>query len=205
MERALADVGHSLRQWGANLLPLISVNVLWVACSLTVILFPMATVALFLAANRSAYRQDVSRALFSGGMRLYARIALRWFAVYGAGIALWGGMFAAGQEFVRGVALAGGLWWSLLNMYAVALIVEQPRKRVRDAFRHALIIASIDPLYTLVNWLAIVLISLGMLQVWILPRRPFAPALIALIATHAILTQTRASGLPPDPDRAITL
>lgn len=200
--RVFKDVQRGLNDWLAHLLPLTLANLAWFILSLTVVLFPAATAGLFFLSNRVAYGKPPLRVIFTAGMRLYTGLAWRWALVYGGGLGLLALIFSQAGAVVQGLVIAAAVLWTLFQLYVWPLLIEQPEKRIGAALRNALLLCVAAPGYTLALAGLGILGGALLLPLYLVPLAIALASPGALLATHAVLGQLRASGLPPDDNRA---
>jgi uncharacterized membrane protein YesL len=173
---------------------LVLVNVIWfVFTALIVTAFP-ALGGLYYATNAQAHGKPADWRLFMEGFRAYFWLSWRWgilnVAVVGVlvGNVLFYGQVTA-EWAVVGRALAGALLalWTVLQMFAWPLLMEQEDRRVRVALRNSAVILIRQPVLSLSVAAALALVALASVLV-IRPAVVFISAsLIAYMGNKAVI------------------
>ena len=168
----------------------------WGLCWLTVILGPPATFSLFLAAHYNIHGTELSlRELAGAGRGFFLQSWLWMLANLLAGGVVWAGFDLAARlggawAAARWIALALGLVWLSVQLYALPFFMAQDRKSILLAFRNGFRAASTAPLFTLL----VLAPALAVGAVSLLLVAPLAlggPGLIAVLAAQAAFARTR--------------
>lgn len=172
-------------------------NLVWLFLVLLLIPGPPATLALFDMADRIARREhllefrDYLRAIgqrFGLGWR-WAGINIPVVAIFLIDIRAIPRMVspeaAVPIQLLFLVALAV---WIVINWYALAFLFQQKETSLRQALRNGGVLLLQHPLLTLIL-VVITAILLGLSLILIIVNLLFAPMLVALISTHAVLNR----------------
>ncbi len=187
-------------------------NLLWLFLVLLLIPGPPATLALFDLAQRIARKEHLLE--FSDYLRaIKARFGLGWrwaafnipvVALILIDISVVPRMVSPSVAFVLQwlfiVALA---LWLVVNWYALAFLFQQKEPSLRQALRNGGVLLLQNPLFTLVL-VALTALLLGLSLILVIVNLLFAPMLVALISSHAVLNRlalfraARQTGASPD-------
>lgn len=172
-------------------------NLVWLFLVLLLVPGPPATLALFDMADRIARREhllefrDYLRAIgqrFGLGWR-WAGINIPVVAIFLIDIRAIPRMVspeaAVPIQLLFLVALAV---WIVINWYALAFLFQQKETSLRQALRNGGVLLLQHPLLTLIL-VVITAILLGLSLILIIVNLLFAPMLVALISTHAVLNR----------------
>jgi len=190
--------------WDA-LLVMATLSLAWIGLSLTVLLAPPATAALFetmheLAAGRTPGLGDLLRS-----MRRRFVASWAWAAWGLAGLTLFGvnvWFYLGGSD---ALALAAAAFAVLGALFAVSALFVWPfvfldeDGRFLRAIRNAVLAVLAAPLFAVT--LALLLAGvIALSAVLVVPLAVFTPAFVCLVASHAVADRLRAFGkLPPRP------
>jgi uncharacterized membrane protein YesL len=202
---AVRVMRRSLRDAWDALVAVAPINLAWVGLSLTVILFPPATAALFESMHELASGR-------SPGIRDFVGAVRRRF-VGGWAWALWGaaGLTIVGlnvrfdpdltdpRAWLSAAIAVIGILFGVSLLYVWPFVFLQPEGGLRRAIRNSLLTTLAAPLFAIVLALLLaVVVAVG--AVLILPLALVIPGLICLVASHAVSDRLRAwSKLPPRP------
>ena len=126
---------------------LIPLNITWVLLSIPLITAIPATAGLFFATNQLVHRGSANwRTLFSG-FRQYFWVSWRWgiIAMLGYGLLVLNAWFYQHWEsdlaiWFQGVLAAITLLWTVLQLHAMPLLIEQHEPNLRLALKNAWIL-----------------------------------------------------------------
>ncbi len=180
-----------------NVFLMIFYNLAWLFLALLIIPGPPATLALFDMADRFARHEHLLE--FRDYLRAVVRrfgLGWRWAAVNIPVLALLLIDIAVAPRmaspeialvlqwfFIVALAL-----WVVVNWYALAFLFQQKEPSLRLALRNGAVLLFQNPLFTLVL-VAITSVLIGLSLVLIIVNLLFAPMLVALISTHAVLNR----------------
>lgn len=188
--RPLKQVALDIQDW---LMMLAAVNILWFMLSLTVILLPPATLALY----------DVAYAAYRGRYptpRLFLSSVLeRLFVGWGWGIVnsfvllfaittarYYYALATPTADFFRGVVIFVTVAFFALQFYFLPYLAMQEKPTIYQAARNALFTTFADPFLLLLNG-GIAFIILVPAVVIVAPLILIVPIAIALLATYSLL------------------
>lgn len=178
-------------------------NLAWLALSLTIILLPPATVALFesmdaLAAGRTPDVRDLLgsvRRRFIGAW-LWAIWAIAGLTIAWVNVRYWND---AGGSLVwlSAAFLVLGVLFAVSLLYVWPFVFRQSEGGVARAIRNSILAVLAAPVFAIS--LAVLLVAVVAISaVLILPLAVFLSGLVGLIATHAVTDRLRTFGkLPP--------
>lgn len=210
MREASGVVWGTFREWYDSMLGLALFNLLWVGLSLTIVLFPPATAALYGVTHTIARGKGQRPADFFDHFRRYAWISFRWAALNGivavfaaVDLAFYGSTGGLAGMMVQALVGSGVLLWIATQFYVWPFIYEQEDRRLRVALKNALFLALATPLYTatLLGTLALVTaISVAL----VLPLAAFWMSFVSLLGHRAAIERLRAFGKLPQPPPVAT-
>jgi uncharacterized membrane protein YesL len=188
----LRVIAQALSDWWDDWVNLVVINLIWVACWITVVLGPPATLGLYYVANRLAYGESLGpRGLLEGGRRYFLQSGL-WMmlnlvvmAILVGNLTFYAALTATWADWLMALFILLGLAWLIIQFYTLAYLMEQERKHLRLALRNALFTAVAAPGYTLVvAGFATLVIALSAGLVF--PLFLGGPCLIAMLGNHAV-------------------
>jgi hypothetical protein len=194
--RVLSDVYN----W---LIPLVTINILWFVLSLTVILMPPATAALYDTAYRALRGEGPQVREYLGAVRRWLLPAWIWGALTVFFLALTlvalsfygemvGGLGAALYFLAAGIAL----FFMLTQFYFWPYMLLMEKPSIRLALRNAALTVLGDPLYTLWNAaISALLLAVGVILV--MPVAVIVPVFIAFLGTYGLRAWLYFRGLLP--------
>ena len=205
---ALRVGARTLRDAWDALVALAALNLLWFALSLTVVLLPPATVAMFEATHELARGRQVDAPEYLGSIRRHFARAWAWGALNAAVVAL----LAVNLVFydrpetwaaaIRGLFVLATLAWLVSQLMVWPYVFEQEEPSLRRAMRNALLTVFGAPLFSIV--LAViagtVLVASAILLV---PLALFTTAFLCLLGNHAVLDRLVAFGKRPPPESTV--
>lgn len=196
VRRAIRDGWDALFVVGA-------LNFAWLALSLTVILLPPATVALFesmdeLASGRTpglrAYFGIVRRRFI--GAWLWALWAIVGLTIASVNVRYWNDTGGSLVWLSPAFAVLGALF-AVSLVYVWPFVFRQTEGGLLRAIRNSVLAVLAAPVFAISLAILLVLV-VALSAVLILPLAVFMTALVGLIATHAVTDRLRAFGkLPP--------
>lgn len=186
------------------LFPFCAVNLLWVLCSLTIVLFPPATASLFEVGHRAYQGQPPTAHAFITGIRRWMRPAWLWAAPNALLVALAVGIGRSpGVSEAAAVVLAAGVALILLaQAYVWPYMMVQETPELRRALRNSLFTVLADPLLTGVNIGLTVVIGIPGLLV-IAPALFILAVLFALLYTYTLIAWLNHHGVLAGPVREL--
>lgn len=149
------------------LIPLITINILWVIASLPVVTLIPATGAMFYATNRLARGKGADWRTFVEGFRFSLRHSWFWGLLNVVVVVLLVSNYLFYAEMQRGssglpwlpaLVTVAGFLWLMLQLYTFPLMLEQEQPSLRTALRNAAIAVLQRPLPTLALVLLVIVI-----------------------------------------------
>ena len=188
----------AIQDWWYDLFLLMMMNIVTVLLILPVITFPPALTGLWNVGNLLAHGKAARWTDYFEGFRRYfwkawglallnilvAVILYVNFRFYTPGIV----PFEIGEPlsaWIRGFFVATGLLWLILQMYPMAMLLEQKDQRLRVALRNSAVLFITDPGFTILLALLLVLIAVAstfFVIPWIVTL-----ALFAVVCNKAVL------------------
>ncbi len=202
---AVRVVRAALRDGWDALLVVGALNLVWLGLSLTIILLPPATVALFesmdeLASGRSPGVRDFLGAVrrrFLGAW-LWAVWAMAGITIVTVNVRYWGDSGGALVWLAAAFAVLGMLFGISL-LYVWPFVFRQQEGGLVRAIRNSILTVLAAPLFAVSLAILLVLV-VAVSAVLILPLVVFTSGLLGLIATQAVTDRLRAFDLlPPRP------
>jgi uncharacterized membrane protein YesL len=200
---ALRVVRRSIRDGWDALFVVGTLNLAWLGLSLTVILLPPATVALFESMDElSSGREPGFREFLTAvrrrfiGAWIWALWAFAGLTIAMVNVRYWNDSGGSLVWLSAAFAVIGALF-SVSLLYVWPFVFRQSEGGLTRAIRNSILAVLAAPVFALS--LAVVLVVIvAMSAILILPLAVFLTALVGLIATHAVSDRLRAFGkLPP--------
>lgn len=181
-----------------ELLVLMGAGILGGALSLLLIPFPLVLGGHYGALRRAAEGRIVSLGDWLSAAREHVGFFYKWAAVavgvgtvLGLNIPFYWRMGTAWGQIAGGVAVGLFLLWMLPQPFAPALYLQEPEQGLQRVLRNAAAVALMDPVSTIVMWLATAL--LGGLLWWMAPPLILPlPVFTAAFATRVVLLRLEA-------------
>lgn len=204
MSAALRVAGRTLRDGWDALVQLALLNLVWFGLSLTVVLLPPATVAMFQATNELARGRSPSLAEFVRDVPRYFLPAWGWALLNVAvGIVLGVNLsFYSSPEplhlALRGLFMLATLLWVVSQLLVWPYRFEQADPSLRLALRNALLTTLAAPVFSIIIG-AVVALVLVLSVIVLAPLPFFTTAFLCLLGNHAVLDRLVAFGKRPRP------
>jgi uncharacterized membrane protein YesL len=207
MRAALGVLGRTLRDTWDAWIALAVLNILWLGMSITVVLMPPATVAMFeatheLAGGRTMSVSEFLRAVPRHFLRAWAWAALN--LVVGVVLAVNLAFYARDELWavaVRALFAVATFIWAVAQLLVWPYLFEQVDPSVRRAVRNSLLTVVAAPGFSLVLGVVaavVVIVSVTL----ILPVAVFSIAFLGLLGSHAVRDRLVAFGKRPPPAAA---
>lgn len=193
MKNPLLLLWISIRNSIDEILRLVVLNLLWVACSLPLITLPASSIAMAYAVREMQQNpQTYTWKVFFSGFRIYFWAGWRWFLPNLALLIIFSAnllFFTVENTFITTLVKTGNLFflllWLVIQTFTLAFMVEQEKPAMWLAIRNSAVILFKFPgftlLFTLFSWL-VILLSLVLMMPWIL----FSVAMLTYIATDLL-------------------
>ena len=200
---ALGVVRRAIRDGWDGLLVVGALNLAWLGLSVTIILLPPATVALFESMDELASgRTPGLREYFSFVRRRFVRAwlwalwAIAGLTTVSINIRYWNDT-GGSLVWLSAAFVVLGVLFGVSLLFVWPFMFRQSEGGLIRAIRNAILAVLAAPLFAITLAVAIVAI-VAVSAVLILPLAVFLTALLGLIATHAVTDRLRAFGkLPP--------
>jgi len=191
--------------WDA-LVSLAALNFIWFALSLTVVLLPPATVAMFEATNQLARGRQVEAVEYLGAVRRQFLRSWAWALLNAVVI----GLLVVSVVFydrpepwaaaVRSLFLLATFAWLVAQLMVWPYVFEQDEPSLRRAIRNALLTVLGAPVFSIMIG-AIVAAVLVVSAVLLVPVAFMTTAFLCLLGSHAVRDRLVAFGKRPPPER----
>jgi uncharacterized membrane protein YesL len=204
MSAALRVAGRTLRDAWDAFVQLALLNLVWFGLSLTVVLLPPATVAMFEATNELARGRTPAVADFVRAIPRYFLPAWGW-AILNVAVGTVLGVnlaFYSNPEplhlALRGLFLLATLLWVVSQLLVWPYRFEQTDPSLRLALRNALLTTLAAPVFSLILGAVVALVAV-LSAVLLAPLPFFSAAFLCLLGNHAVLDRLVAFGKRPRP------
>jgi hypothetical protein len=194
--RAIRDGWDALFVVGA-------LNLAWLALSLTVVLLPPATAALFESMDELADGRIPGLREYFGFVRrrfltawLWALWAIAGLSIAWVNVGFWndaGGSLA----WLSAVSLVLGVLFAVSLLYVWPFVFRQTEGGLGRAIRNSILTVLAAPIFA-VSLALVLIVVVAASAVLILPLAVFTTALIALVGAHAVTNRLRAFGKLPE-------
>ena len=200
---ALRAVRRAIRDGWDALFVVGALNVAWLGLSVTVILLPPATVALFESMDELASGRTPGLREYFGFVRrrfirawLWALWAIAGMTVASVNIQYWSDT-GGSLVWLSAASAVIGVLFSVSVLYVWPFLFRQTEGGLVRAIRNSILAVLAAPLFALTLAVAIVAL-VAVSAILILPLAVFLTALLGLIATHAVTDRLRAFGKLPE-------
>ena len=212
MRDALALTGRALRNWYDALIMMVMLNLVWFALSLSIILLPPATAAMYEITSELAHGRSQGFGEFAAALRQYFVKSWLWAllnilvaAVVWSNLVFYGQWHTVPAQIMQGVVLALTIFWVTIQFYFWPYMTEMTDHRITQALRNAFLTTLAAPLFTFTLVIVsalVMLLSVGMIA----PLGLAMTSLLALLGSHAVLDRLEAFGKRggPGPEDADT-
>ena len=187
LSRSLLRVIADIYNW---LLPLVAINILWFVLSLTIVLFPPATAALYEIAfqanrGREPYVRDYLNATRKWLLKswIWATITLLFLSASISGIAFYNSQQSGLGSVFLIVSILLTFFIGLVQFYFWPYMFLQELPQITPAFRNAVLTVLSDPLFALCN-LGITVMLLIVSILLIAPIALFTPIAVAFLGIY---------------------
>jgi len=199
MKHVLGVFWHALRDLWDELLILVLMNIVTTLLLIPIITFPPAVAGLWNAANRAADGRTIHWSDYFEGFRRYFWKAwgLALLNILLAVVLLTNVRFYAPDSapfnvsptlslWIRALFLGVALLWLIVQMYPMALLLEQADQRLRVALRNAAVLSAANPGFTVA--LAVILLLVATIStlfpvLWVIVTL----AIFAVVCNKAVL------------------
>lgn len=190
---SLQVIIKALGDWWHDWVNQLVLNLVWALAWLTIVLGPPATLGMYYVNNHLVHGESLGIAGLLEGSRRYFLASWLWMSVNLLVVILvvvnyfyYASFSASWSKFLQAFFLLLGLFWLLVQFYALPYLMEQEQKRLLVAMRNGLFTALAAPGFTLVLGGAVLVVALLSL-VTVAPLFLGGPCLIATIGNHAVI------------------
>lgn len=195
---SLQVIARALGDWWSDWVNQFVVNLAWALSWLTIVLGPPATLGLYYMANRLAHGESLGLSGLTEGGRRYFWVSYVWLLVNLVAVVIVGINYFFYTSFtsywadvLKAFFLLVGLFWLVVQFYALPFLMEQEKMHLGLALRNGLFTALAAPGYTLViTGVAMILSIISVVTV--APLFLGAPCLIAVLGNHAAIERLEA-------------
>ncbi|MFC1960401.1 DUF624 domain-containing protein [Chloroflexota bacterium] len=192
MGQAITVIKNTMIEWYHALIMLFMLNLMLLACSLTIVLLPPALAALYTITGELAYGQSLGFGDYLRAMRqyfvkswLWALLNIAVFAILGSNMAFYSRMAASWATIPYTIFLLLGLYWFIFQVYFWPYMMKQEEPSIRTALRNTLLTSLASPGFTLVI-VAVSLLILGLSALFVFPILLGTATLVALLGSMAV-------------------
>jgi hypothetical protein len=195
IREAMSVFWQTLKDAWEELYSIAIVNLVWLFCSITVVLFPVTLAGMFYVTNRVAHGKTFHFSDFIDGMKKFWWRSLLWFlativmmVIVYADLAFYasrlGGLLGA---VVGGFWIGVAIFWLAMQMYFWPVIIEMERPRMLLAWRNSAYLILANPFFAFFIG-SFFLVLLGISAGLTLPLIFVGAGLIGLLCNNAVLT-----------------
>jgi uncharacterized membrane protein YesL len=204
LQRAPASIQVIVRavvDWWDDWVSLELINLLWVLSWVTIILGPPATMGVYYVTSRlsdgeglgiSGFIEGSRRYFLQGWLLMLLNVVLIF--VFIVNYLFYGTLESSWADVLKGVFLLLGIFWFVIQFYAIPYLLEQEEKKVHVALKNGLFTVFAAPAFTLtVFGISALLIVVSV--VLIFPALLGIPCLIAMIGSRAVIDRLEEFGI----------
>jgi uncharacterized membrane protein YesL len=152
-----------------DLVPLVSLNVIWFLLTLPIVTAFPAAAGLYYATNQLAHQKGAGWKTFFDGFRIHFWLSWRWgllnaiiLIVLVSNIVFYGQLEAEWSVWLRGVIIGLSILWGIIQLYTFPFLLEQEKQRLSTALRNSIVLLATRPAPVLsVALLTLVLVVLS--------------------------------------------
>ena len=189
---------EAVQDWWYDLFLLMLMNIVTILLLFPIVTFPPALAGLWNAGNIVAHGKAVGWADYFQGFRRYflkawglALLNILMIAIVFTNVRFYTPEIAPFEinetlsTWVRGFFVAMGFLWLIIQLYPMAALLEQEDQRLRVAFRNSVVLLILNPGFTLV--LALLLLLVAAVSTFFVVPWVVALALFAVVCNKAVL------------------
>lgn len=198
MKDVLSVFWKAIQDWWYDLFLLIFMNIVTILLFIPIITLPPALAGLWNVGNLLAHGKAVRWADYFEGFRRYflkawglALLNILVIAIVFANVRFYTPEIAPFEisetlsMWVRGLFMAMGLLWLIVQLYPMAALLEQEDQRLRVALRNSAVLFIINPGFSIV--LALLLLAVAVVSTFLIIPWFVTPALFAVVCNKAVL------------------
>jgi len=135
-----------------DLVPLVSLNIIWFLLTLPIVTAFPAAAGLYYATNQLAHQKGAGWKTFFDGFRIHFWLSWRWgllnliiLIVLVSNIKFYGQLEAEWSVWLRGVIIGLSILWGIIQLYTFPFLLEQEKQRLSTALRNSMVILATRP------------------------------------------------------------
>jgi uncharacterized membrane protein YesL len=176
-----------------DLVPLVSLNIIWFLLTLPIVTAFPAAAGLYYATNQLAHQKGAGWKTFFDGFRIHFWLSWRWgllnaiiLIVLVSNIVFYGQLEAEWSVWLRGVIIGLSILWGIIQLYTFPFLLEQEKQRLSTALRNSMVLLATRPAPVLsVAFLSLVLAVLS--TVIVLPAWFFFTASLSVYLANKVV------------------
>jgi len=176
-----------------DLVPLVSLNIIWFLLTLPIVTAFPAAAGLYYATNQLAHQKGAGWKTFFDGFRIHFWLSWRWgllnliiLIVLVSNIKFYGQLEAEWSVWLRGVIIGLSILWGIIQLYTFPFLLEQEKQRLSTALRNSMVLLATRPAPVLsVAFLSLVLAVLS--TVIVLPAWFFFTASLSVYLANKVV------------------
>jgi len=135
-----------------DLVPLVSLNIIWFLLTLPIVTAFPAAAGLYYATNQLAHQKGAGWKTFFDGFRIHFWLSWRWgllnviiILVAVSNIKFYGQLEAEWSVWLRGVIIGLSILWGIIQLYTFPFLLEQEKQRLSTALRNSMVLLATRP------------------------------------------------------------
>jgi uncharacterized membrane protein YesL len=135
-----------------DLVPLVSLNIIWFLLTLPIVTAFPAAAGLYYATNQLAHQKGAGWKTFFDGFRIHFWLSWRWgllnviiILVAVSNIKFYGQLEAEWSMWLRGVIIGLSILWGIIQLYTFPFLLEQEKQRLSMALRNSMVLLATRP------------------------------------------------------------
>jgi len=176
-----------------DLVPLVSLNIIWFLLTLPIVTAFPAAAGLYYATNQLAHQKGAGWKTFFDGFRIHFWLSWRWgllnviiILVAVSNIKFYGQLEAEWSVWLRGVIIGLSILWGIIQLYTFPFLLEQEKQRLSTALRNSMVLLATRPAPVLsVAFLSLMLAVLS--TVIVLPAWFFFTASLSVYLANKVV------------------
>ena len=135
-----------------DLVPLVSLNIIWFLLTLPIVTAFPAAAGLYYATNQLAHQKGAGWKTFFDGFRIHFWLSWRWgllnviiILVAVSNIQFYGQLKAEWSVWLRGVIIGLSILWGIITLYTFPFLLEQEKQRLSTALRNSMVLLATRP------------------------------------------------------------
>ncbi|MCJ7532736.1 MAG: YesL family protein, partial [Anaerolineales bacterium] len=176
-----------------DLVPLVSLNIIWFLLTLPIVTAFPAAAGLYYATNQLAHQKGAGWKTFFDGFRIHFWLSWRWgllnaiiLIVLVSNIVFYGQLEAEWSVWLRGVIIGLSILWGIIQLYTFPFLLEQEKQRLSTALRNSMVLLATRPAPVLsVAFLSLMLAVLS--TVIVLPAWFFFTASLSVYLANKVV------------------